>query len=280
VQTEKANYPVRPLCRALGVSASGFYAWAARPTSARQRHDRRVVVQLRAAHAASGETYGSPRLHQQLQQEGLRIGRRRVIRLMRAAQIRARQRRRFRHTTETDPTATPAPNHLAQGFTVATLNAVWAGDITAIPTADGWLYLAVLLDLHSRRVVGWAAAPTLHTTLVLQAWRRAVARRPAPGLHHSDRGTQYTSDAYQRTLAAAGVRCSMSRRGNCYDNAVVESFFRTLKGDLGAQLEGRRDAVLPRLARYIDHFYNRQRLHSTLGYCSPVNFERAHVPAA
>jgi transposase InsO family protein len=280
VHAEKAHYPVRRICYALGISPSGYYAWCERPESRRGREDRRLLVHLRAAHAASRQTYGSPRLHAQLPQAGERVGRKRVIRLMRSAALTGRRRRRFRITTQADPTAVPANNRLNQRFTVDAPNRVWAGDITAIPTTDGWLYLAVLLDLYSRRVVGWAAGPTLETTLVLTAWHRACARRPAPQLHHSDRGAQYTSEVYQRALAAATVQCSMSRRGNCYDNAVVESFFRTLKSDLDDRLTGSRVVVSARLAAYIDGFYNSRRLHSSLNYQTPVAFERGRPCAA
>ena len=281
MQAEKATHSVRTLCRALGVSASGFYAAQQRPPSARVRTDHRLRAQLRAAHRASDGSYGSPRLQRALRAQGDHIGRHRVMRLMRADQLQGRPRRRFRVTTEADPHARPAPNHLAQAFTAARPNLIWAADITAIATAEGWLYLAVVLDLYSRRIVGWAAQPTLDTSLVLRAWHRAVAvRRTAPQLHHSDRGCQYTSAAYQHALATAGAQCSMSRRGNCYDNAVVESFFRTLKLDLQLPAGLPRVDVMRRLGAYIDDFYNRRRLHSTLGYRSPAQFEREGGRAA
>lgn len=281
IQAEKAQHRVRVLCRALGVSPSGFYAWHRRPPSRRRGADRCVRTYLRAAHAASGGTYGSPRLHEALQRDGFRIGRKRVIRLMRAEQLVGRPRKRYRVTTTADPTATPAANHLAQAFRPRRPNRVWAADITALPTPDGWLYLAVVMDLFSRRIVGWAVGTTLETDLVLRAWQRALARRhTAPRLHHSDRGAQYTSARYQQALAAHGVRCSMSRRGNCYDNAVVESFFRTLKLDLGERLGRTRLDVARRVGTYIEGFYNARRLHSTLGYRSPIQFERDQRPAA
>jgi putative transposase len=281
VLTEKAHHSVRALCHALGVSASGFYAWQRRPESPRALTDRRLRIHLRAAHAASRGSYGSPRLQHALRAHGFTVGRNRIIRLMRAEQVVGRPRKRFRVTTICDATAVPAPNHLAQAFTAATPNMVWAADITAIPAADGWLYLAVLLDLYSRRVVGWALAPTLEAGVVVTAWRRALARRRvAPRLHHSDRGSQYTSAVYQRELASHRVRCSMSRPGNCFDNAVVESFFRTLKLDLGPHLRGPRADIERAVADYIEDFYNRRRLHSTLSYRSPAQFERDQRPAA
>ena len=281
VQTEKAHHPVRQLCRTLGISPSGFYAWQRRRPSVRRRTDRRLSVYLRAAHQASGGTYGSPRLQRELRARGFAVGRNRVIRLMRQAQLAGRPRRRFRRTTERDARAAPAPNVLAQRFTVARPNTVWAGDITALPTREGWLYLAVLLDLYSRRVVGWAIDTHLETALVLTAWRRALAvRRRAPRQHHSDRGRQYTSAAYQRQLTMHGVRCSMSGRGNCYDNAVVESFFHTLKTDLDHIVWRTRREAMAAVGHYINDYYNRRRLHSTLGYCSPVEFERKRRVAA
>jgi transposase InsO family protein len=238
-------------------------------------------VELRAAHVESRGSYGSPRLQHALRDRGLRIGRRRIMRLMRDEQLSGRPRRRFRVMTYTAPDAVTAPNHLQQHFAVGRPNQVWAADLTALPTRDGWLYLAVMLDLYSRRVVGWAASPTADTALVLTAWRRAlVRRRAAPRLHHSDRGSQYTSDAYQTALRAHHVRCSMSGRGNCYDNAVVESFFRTLKTDLDHQVWTTRTDAVAAVTAYIDGFYNPRRLHSTLGYRSPVAFERRRVTAA
>jgi putative transposase len=282
VQAEKASHAVRTLCRTVGVSPSGYYAWVTRPAAARQRRDRRLRVHIRAVHAASRGTYGSPRVHQALEQAGESVGRNRVIRLMRAEQLVGRPRKRFRVTTTADPTAAPAPNHLAQRFAVRELNRVWAGDITALPTAEGWLYLAVLLDLCSRRVVGWAVDRTLETSLVTTAWRQALLRRgTAPRLHHSDRGGQYTSADYQALLRAHDGRCSMSRRGNCYDNAPVESFFRTLKLEISERpiWRTRRDAAED-VATYIDGFYNSQRLHSALNYRSPAQFEREHRVAA
>ena len=274
---------MRTLCEALGVSASGFYAWRGRPLlTPRVRMDRGLRARIRAIHAESRGTYGSPRVHEALSQAGQVVGRKRVIRLMQGEQLVGRPRKRFRVTTTADPTAAPAPNHLAQQFTVAAPNQVWAGDITAVPTTEGWLYLAVLLDLYSRRVVGWATDRTLETPLVLAAWHQALARRgTAPTLHHSDRGCQYTSRTFQSQLQAHGVRCSMSRRGNCYDNAPVESFFKTLKTEIADRpIWATRQAAAEAIATYIDGFYNTRRLHSTLGYRSPTEFERAHRAVA
>jgi putative transposase len=259
----------------LGVSRSGFYAWRQRPESVRSIEDRRLRMALRLAHAESGHRYGSPRLHVVLRNRGDRISRKRVIRLMQRDQLRGRTPRRFRVTTVRDPGAVAATNLLRQRFAVRQPNHVWAGDITAIDTREGWLYLAVLLDLCSRTVVGWALRPSLETDLILGAWHMALGRRrQAPHIHHSDRGRQYTSVAYQQQLRRHGVRCSMSRPGNCYDNAPVESFFRTLKTEIAERPRWatHRDAA-DAIAQYIERFYNRQRLHSSLGYRSPAAFE-------
>jgi transposase InsO family protein len=249
--------------------------------SRRVAADRQVRFRLRVAHAESRGAYGSPRLQRVLRADGVRVGRNRLMRLMRLEDVRGRPHRRFRVTTVTDASAPIAPNRLAQRFTVARANQVWTADITALPTQEGWIYLAVLIDLFSRRVVGWAIDTTLETRLVLRAWDRAVAsRRHVPQLHHSDRGAQYTSAAYQAALAARGVRCSMSRRGNCYDNAVVESFFRTLKVDLEYRVWRSVAHGTADIAAYIETFYNTRRLHSTLGYRSPAAFERRRRTAA
>jgi putative transposase len=282
VEGEKAQHPVRRVCRALGVSPSGYYAWRQRPAAPRTQADRRLRAHIRAVHAASRGTYGSPRVQQDLRRVGLRVGRRRVMRLMRAEELQGRGRRRFRHTTTVDATAHPAPNRLGQQFAVRRLNQVWGADITALPTAEGWLYLAVVLDLCSRKVVGWAVDARLETRVALAAWTHAVARRgQAPRLHHSDRGSQYTSAAYQRALRQHGVACSMSRRGNCYDNAMVESFFRTLKVEIADRPAWpTRQAAADAIAHYIERFYNSRRLHSSLDYQSPTEFERRRGAAA
>lgn len=276
ILAEKAHYPVRILCAVLGVSPSGYYAWRGRPLIApRVRANRVLAARIRAIHRASCERYGSPRVHHALHAQGERVGRNRVIRLMQREQLCGRPRRQFRVTTVTDSTATPAPNVLKQVFRATGPNRIWLADITAVATAEGWVYLAVVLDLWSRRIVGWAMRSTLASELVCAAWTTAVARRAVrPGLvHHSDRGTQYTSESYQRLLRVAGVRCSMSRRGNCWDNAPTESFFRTLKVELdGAPWPTRRSAIRA-IAAFIERFYNTTRLHSSLGYRSPATFE-------
>jgi putative transposase len=275
IAAERAVSPVRVLCRALGVSASGFYAAYGRPPSPRAQLDTTLRQRLRVEAAAARHTYGSPRLHRCLQAAGHAVGRKRVIRLMRAEGLHARRRRRFRRTTQSAHDQPIAPNHLARGFRVQRPNQVWAADLTYLETAEGWLYLAVVLDLYARRIVGWATRATLATELPLAALQMAlVQRRPAGGgLHHSDRGLQYASAAYRAVLARHGWRASMSGTGNCYDNAVVESFFGSLKRDLDVDQWPSRDAAHAAVRDYIERFYNPVRLHSTLHYQSPVSFE-------
>jgi transposase InsO family protein len=275
IAAEKAHFPVRVLCRALEVSPSGYYAARQRPPSPRAQADTAVLRRLHVAHAESRGTYGRPRLRRALRAAGLRVGDRRVRRLMRVGGIVARGRRRYRVTTDRAHQAPIAPNTLARGFAVAQPNRVWAADITALWTTEGWLYLAVLLDLASRRVVGSATADTMTTPLPLAALRQALARRAIRRgvLHHSDRGAQYASAPYQAVLRQYGLRVSMSRTGNCWDNSVVESFFSTLKTELHPARWATRAEARAALADYIDRFYNVRRLHSTLGYRSPADFE-------
>ena len=281
IAAEKAHFPVRVLCRALEVSPSGFYAAQQRPPSARAQADTAVLRRLHVVHAESRGTYGRPRLRRALRDDGLRVGDRRVQRLMRVGGLVARGRRRFRVTTDSAHQAPVAPNTLARGFAVTHPNRVWASDITALWTTEGWLYLAVLLDLASRRVVGWAADETMPTGLPLAALRQALARRSGVRglLHHSDRGVQYASARYQAVLRHHGLRVSMSRKGNCWDNSVVESFFSTLKTELHPACWATRAEARAAIADYIDRFYNVRRLHSTLGYRSPADFE-AHFRVA
>jgi transposase InsO family protein len=277
IAQHRAEYPLRLMCRILAVSPSGFYAWQHRGPSARAQADVQLGVQVAALHRRSQRRYGSPRIRRDLRDEaGVRVSRKRVARVMRAAGLVGTPRRRFRVTTQADRRHAPAPNHLRRRFTVARPNRVWVADVTYLRTAEGWLYLAVLLDLASRRVVGWAVAPRLDRHLVLTALDRAVAhRRPRRGLlHHSDRGAEYTSEDYQARLHAAGLRCSMSRKANCWDNAVAESFFATLKRELvhDAHWVTRTQATTA-LAQYIDGWYNIHRRHSGLGYLSPATYE-------
>lgn len=279
IQTEKANHAVRAMCRVLKVSPSGYYAWCKREPSARARQDELLAVHIRAVHKQSRGTYGSPRIHATMRREGHRLGRKRVARLMREHGIAALPQKRFRRTTQSDHDYPVAPNVLDRVFTVSEPNRAWATDITYVWTWEGWLYLAVVLDLFSRRVVGWAAAEHMRTELVLEALSKALGlRQPCPDLlHHSDRGSQYASGDYQHELARRGIVCSMSRRGDCYDNAVAESFFGTLKTELlDRQPWATRQAAKAAIGDYIDSFYNSHRLHSYLGYQSPVEFERCY----
>ena len=279
IDAEKAIFPVRALCRALAVSPSGYYAWCSRGPSTRAQQDLGVQHALRVVHAETRGRYGSPRLHQAIRARGFAVGRKRVIRLMRADGLAARRRRRFRVTTDGAHPHRLARNLVRRQFRPPSPNVLWAADITALPTATGWAYLAVVLDLYSRAVVGWAVRPTLQTDLPLAALHLALGRRqPAPGLvHHSDRGVQYASADYRRVLAAHGVVPSMSRRGDCWDNAVVESFFSTLKQELDGATWANEPAATHAIGEYIDRFYNPQRLHSTLGYQSPAAFEARAV---
>ena len=278
IQTEKATYPVRVLCRTLLVSASGFYAWCRRGLSQRVQEDAALKVEIRAAHAASGKTYGSPRVHEELKAAGRHVGRKRVARLMQEEGLEGQRKRRFRVTTDSRHSYPVAPNALNRDFTVSAPNKVWVTDITYIWTREGWIYLAAILDLFSRRVVGWSADSYIDRTLALDALGMALrTRQPEPGLiHHSDRGIQYASGDYQKLLSEHGITCSMSRKGDCWDNAVAESFFSTLK----AELVYRNDYVSRSQARasifdYIEAFYNGRRRHSALGYVSPVEHESA-----
>jgi transposase InsO family protein len=267
-------------CVLLDVSPSGYYAWRRRTPSARARHNEQLVVEIRRIHATVDRSYGSPRMQRELVARDLPCGRHRVARLMQAHGIRAKQARRFQVTTDSRHSFTIAPNRLGRAFTAPAPNRVWMGDLTFIPTSQGWAYLAVLLDAFSRRVVGWALDTQPSADLPLAAWRQAVAtRRPGPGLlHHSDRGVQYACTAYQTVLRQHAVVCSMSRRGDCWDNAVVESFFASLKVE---RLADRRFATIEELRievnDYIERFYNRQRRHSTLGYLSPALYELRHA---
>ena len=283
VQAEKAAFPVTLLCRVLGVSRAGFYAAQRRPVSAHATADARLAVQIAAIHRASRRRYGSPRVHAELHAQGQGPSRKRVARLMRAAGLVARPRRAFRITTKSRSRQSVAPNRLAGQFTVPTPNRVWVSDITYLATVEGWLYLAVVLDLFSRRVVGWATSDRLGEGVALEALGMGLARRrPHPGLlHHSDRGSQYASAEYRAILAGHGIDRSMSERGRCWDNAVAESFFATLKGELDHTGAWPTRAEAHRaIFDYVELFYNGERRHSTLGYLSPMAFERQRQPTA
>jgi putative transposase len=278
IRTEKATYPVRMLCRILAVSSAGFYAWCRRGLSLRAQEDLALKVEIRAAHAGSGKRYGSPRIHADLKADDRRVGRKRVARLMREEGIEGQRKRRFRVTTDSKHSHPVAPNELHRNFTTPAPNKVWVSDITYIWTREGWMYLAAILDLFSRRVVGWSMDSCMDRGLAMDALGMALRTRcPEAGLlHHSDRGVQYASTDYQDQLRKHAIICSMSRKGDCWDNAVAESFFSTLK----AELVHRTDYVSRSQARasvfeYIEAYYNGRRRHSALGYMSPVEHEAA-----
>ena len=276
IHAEKATYPVTLLCRVLGVARSGYYAWTRRAVSARARADEELTAQIAAVHARSRRTYGAPRVHAELRASGVRCARKRVARLMRAAALVGCHRRRRVRTTVTDPTRAPAPNLVARDFTASAPNRLWVGDITYVPTWEGWLYLAVLVDVYSRRVVGWAMADHLRAELATEALAMALQRRrPTAGLvHHTDRGCQYTAETYRTLLAAHGVTVSMSRAGECLDNAMAESFFATLKAELvDTRTWPTRAAARQAIFEWLEVWYNRQRRHSALAYRSPVAWE-------
>jgi transposase InsO family protein len=279
IAAQQNEFPVRRLCRVLGVSPSGYYAWRTRPSSQHRSRDAVLLVEIRRIHQHSRQTYGSPRIHAELRAQGQRWNHKRIERLMRQHGIRARGVRRFRRTTEVSSSLPVAPNRLNQEFDTNAANQVWTADITYLDTAEGWLYLATVVDLYSRRVVGWAMAEHMEARLVCDAVQMAFTQRqPKDGLlHHSDRGRQYASAEYQALLAAHGVQCSMSRRGNCYDNAVHESFFGTLKSECADTRFPSRTAARQCVFEYIEVWYNRQRRHSTLGYLSPAEFEQVRT---
>ncbi len=282
IAAEKAWFPVVKLCQALDVSVSGFYAWQTRPESRHAHQDRQLRVLLRACFEASRQTYGSPRLHRDLQAHGHQISRKRVIRLKQAEGLMARVRKRFKRTTMSDHDQPVAANVLDQDFGADAPNQRWVGDTTEFVIGGrGKLYLAALLDLYSRFVVGWAVSAINDRHLVIKALQMALKRRaPAAGLlHHSDQGSPYASEDYQRIVKRHRMTGSMSRRGNCYDNAVMESWFSTVKHELGEHFDSCGDAKMA-LFDYIEVFYNHQRRHSTLGQISPAEFERRMIGSA
>ena len=283
IHAEKADFTVAMMCKVLGVSRSGYYAWEKRPESKRKREDAMLVEKIRGSHRQSRGTYGSPRVYDDLKEQGEVVGRHRVARLMRENNITARPLKRFRKTTDSNHSFPVASNLLERKFDVDAPNSVWVGDITYIWTASGWTYLAVIVDLFSRRVVGWAIGDNMRTELVLNALKMARRQREVTPwlIFHSDQGSQYASFDYQKVLESADIVSSMSRKGNCWDNAVVESFFATLKRELVSKcywlnLKAARMAI----HEYIEVFYNRRRKHSTNGNLSPVDYEvLAHISA-
>jgi len=276
IEAEKASIPIRRSCAILDVSESGYYAWQGRKPCQRQRDDMVLLAHVRSQFFTSHETYGSPRMTVELNEAGVAVGRHRVARLMRENGLKAIQKRRFKKTTDSAHGGPIAPNMLDQDFETTGPNQKWGVDISYVWTAEGWLYLAIVLDFYSRRIVGWAVSDRLKQDLALSALERAIAiRSPGEGvIHHSDRGSQYCSDAYQKLLKTHGFVISMSGKGNCYDNAMVETVFRTIKAELiWRTIYKTRSQAQTDIGAYIDAFYNPRRRHSALGYKSPIEFE-------
>ncbi len=277
IRAEEASYPVSLLCSMLEVSRSGYYAWCDRPLSKRAEADRALAAEIIDIHARSKQRYGSPRIHEELIDNNTRVSRKRVARVMRDNGISAQIKPRFVKTTDSNHEFPIAPNLLERNFTTDAPNKAWVGDITYVRTLQGWLYLAVLIDLFSRRVVGWAMSERIDTALVTSALHMAVAqRKPARGLiHHTDRGSQYAAHDHRNALKDIGAECSMSRKGDCWDNAVAESFFASLRKELTNRVVFTNpDVARTHVFEYIEAFYNRERRHSTIGYKSPVSFEK------
>lgn len=281
VEEHRSMYPVTVMCKVLDVSTSGYHAWRRRLPSRRAQAEQALLQEIKAIHARSRGTYGSPKIHAVLRRQGIRCSRKRVARLMRQHQIVAKRQRRYKRTTQRYPQRPAAPNRLAQQFSAMHPNQIWLADITYIATQEGWLYLAVVMDLYSRRIIGWSMAERIPDELTLDALHMAVQRRTPHTndlLHHSDRGSQYTSGDYQRLLANHGIQVSMSGVGNCYDNAPMESFFAILKMDLvhHERFLTRRTARSA-LFDFIEVFYNQQRIHSGIGYVAPATYEQGEI---
>jgi putative transposase len=283
IDAERAYLPVALLCRMLGVSRSGYYAWRSRPPSMRSRQDVTLTAKIGEIHRRSRETYGSPRVHAELKALGTRCSRKRVERLMREARLRGCMRGRTRGITHRAKRVAPAEDLVKRKFAATEADRVWVADITYVATREGFLYLAFILDVHSRRIVGWAMENHLRTELVVDALRMAVWRRkPAPGLiHHSDQGVQYTALSFSERLREVGITPSMGRTGSALDNAMAESFVSTLKVELVSNLEfPSRQAAKTAIFEYLETFYNTRRLHSALGYRSPADFEEDRMEDA
>lgn len=281
IRDNAKQYPVSLLCQALKVCRSGYYSWRHLPESKHSQEDKLLLTKIKEVHAGSNHTYGSPRVYAFLRQQGEICGLRRVARLMRVNCIVAKHRRKYRATTNSDHSIPVAANVLNREFAITELNKVWVNDITYVPTSEGWLYLAVVMDLASRRIIGWSMSSRIDRTLVCDALNIALqSRRPDHGLiHHSDRGIQYASTDYQKILTRYGLIPSMSRKGNCWDNAPMESFFHSMKVEwLHEHRFQTRDEARQAIFIFIERWYNRQRLHSALGYLSPDMYERMMAP--
>jgi putative transposase len=280
VSEHREIYPVRICCRVLEISHSGYYRWVSAPISERERENNSLIRDIEQIHDSSRKTYGSPRIHAQLKAIGRKCGRGRVERLMRKFGIRSKLKRRFRKTTDSGHSERIAPNLVRREFTVEKPNRTWVSDVTYLWTNEGWLYLAVTLDLFSRKVVGWSMSEKLTTDLVLDCLNAAVYSREIDGelIHHSDRGREYASYEFKSRLNQQGILQSMSRRADCWDNAVAESFFHTLKAELTERKSfTTRDEAREKVFEWIEVFYNRQRLHSTLGYQTPAVYEQTNA---
>lgn len=279
IEAHRPMWRLNTMCQVLKVSKAGYFCWRRGGDSPRHSSDRALSVKIKAIHDQHRQVYGSPRIHQQLRAEGVRVGRKRVERLMREAGIHVAPRRRHVVTTDSNHDQPIAANLLDQDFQAKAPDTKWVTDITYIETEEGWLYLAAIIDLFSRRVVGWSMDQRMDRSLVVRALDMALGQR-APGrglIHHSDRGSQYASEDYRRALIDAGITASMSRRGNCYDNAVIESFWHTLKVELVHRRHFiTRAEAIAAIFEYIESFYNRERLHSSLGYLTPAAFEAAY----
>ena len=282
MSANQAIFSIRAMCRVLEVSASGFYAWRRRMMSMRAREDEQLQQRIRTIHLLSRYTYGAPRIHAELKDEGTHVGRKRVARLMRRAHLQGISRRRSTVTTRRDPSARPAPDLVDRQFVADKANALWVADITYVPTWMGFLYLAVVLDVWSRKIVGWAMAAHLRTSLVTSALDMAIAQRsPSDVIHHSDQGCQYTSIEFGKRCREASVRPSMGSVGDCFDNAMCESFFATLECELIDRFTFHtHDEARTAIIDFIEGFYNTRRRHSALGYASPVQFERRQARLA
>lgn len=276
IAEHRHEFSVQRMCDVLDVSSSGFYGWSDREPSPREQANAALVMDIREIYKTSRQTYGSPRIHAELQAQGKTVSRKRVARLMRLNNIRAKRKQRYKTTTKRHPSREPAPNLLAQDFNADAANEKWVADITYIDTRDGWLYLAAILDVYSRKIVGWSMSERLQKQLVEDALVMAIGRRELHGklIHHSDQGSQYTSHDFLKLLAQQHIQVSMSGTGNCYDNAMMESFFATLKTECVTERFETRQQARQTIFEYIEVWYNRRRRHSALGYLSPEQFEQ------
>lgn len=274
----REEFPVSLMCNVIAAGRSGYYSWLKRPESKTAKENKDLIREIRSVHKESKNRYGSPRIHAELKDRGIKCSLKRVSRLMREDGLYAKTRRKFRATTNSRHSRPIADNLIAQNFNQEAPNRVWASDITYIPTGEGWLYLSAVIDLYSRNVVGWTMKERMTSQLATDAFNMALLNRNPPVIHHSDRGSQYASEEFQNLLKEYEVQCSMSGKGNCYDNAVVESFFGTLKKEL-VYFENykTRDEAKRSIFEYVELFYNRKRRHSSLGYKTPVEFEELRI---